>query len=127
MDDQLTGKIIAAAYAVYNTLGFGFLEKIYENAMLHELRKNGFSVAQQAPLAVYYDERVIGEFFMDLYVEDEIVVELKSVLNLHIEHEVQLVNYLTATRKDIGLLINFGPNGVEVKRKYRLYRRRLGL
>lgn len=126
MDDQLTGKIIAAAYAVYNTLGFGFLEKIYENAMLHELRKNGFSVAQQAPLAVYYDERVIGEFFMDLYVEEEIVVELKSVLNLHIEHEVQLVNYLTATRKDIGLLINFGPNGVEVKRKYRLYRRRLG-
>lgn len=124
MQDSLTGQIIAAAFKVYNTLGFGFFEKVYENALLLELIKNGLSVSQQIPLRVYYDEKVVGEFYMDLFVEEQVIVELKSVALLHPEHEVQLVHYLTATRQDIGLLINFGPKGVEVKRKYRVYQPR---
>ncbi|MBU4357554.1 MAG: GxxExxY protein, partial [Proteobacteria bacterium] len=73
----------------------------------------------EKPLKVYYDEEVVGEFYVDLFVEDEIITELKSVKNLAKEHEVQLVNYLNGLNKEIGLLINFGPSGVEVKRKYR--------
>ncbi len=122
MNDLLTGKIIASAYKVYNTLGFGFLEKVYENAMVIELRKNILSTAQQFPLTVFYDEQVVGDFYADLIVETRVVVELKSVTQLAPRHEAQLVNYLNATKQDVGLLINFGPDGIEVKRKYRVYR-----
>jgi len=122
MNDPLTAKIIAAAYKVHNTLGFGFLEKVYENAMRVELSKGGLKVVQQAPLTVFYEDEIVGEFQTDLWVEAAVIVELKSVRHLVEEHEVQLVNYLTATKTDVGLLLNFGPNGVEVKRKYRLYR-----
>ena len=121
MNDLLTGKIIAAAYTVYNKLGFGFLEKVYENAMVIELRKMGLEVGQQVPLSVFYNEQEIGHYSADLIIEQEIVVELKSVSNLITEHEVKLVHYLNATKKDLGLLLNFGEKGVEVKRKYRLY------
>jgi len=121
MNDSITSKIIAAAYKVHNTLGFGFYEKIYENSMRIALLKQGISVVQQAPLTVYYEQEIVGEYLMDLWVANQIIVELKSVRNLMEEHEVQLVNYLTATKTDVGLLINFGPNKVEVKRKYRLY------
>lgn len=122
MNDLLTGKIIASAYKVYNTLGFGFLEKVYENAMVIELRKNFLTTAQQFPLTVFYDEQVVGDFYADLIVETRVVVELKSVTQLAPRHEAQLVNYLNATKQDVGLLINFGPDGIEVKRKYRVYR-----
>jgi GxxExxY protein len=87
--------------------------------MALELGKQNMAVKEEQPLNVYYEKAVVGEFFVDLFVENEIIVELKSVENLNKAHEVQLVNYLNGMKKDIGLLINFGPTGVEVKRKYR--------
>ena len=122
MNDPLTGKIIAAAYEVYNTLGFGYLEKVYENSMVIELRKQGLAAAQQSPLTVFYNEQIVGDFYADLVVDNRVIVELKSVTRIAPEHETQLVNYLAATKQDVGLLINFGHEGVEVKRKYRIYR-----
>jgi len=124
MNDPITSKIIAAAYKVHNTLGFGFWEKVYENAMCIELKKNGLTVVQQGSLTVFYDEHIVGSFQMDLLVADQIIVELKSVRQLVEEHEVQLVNYLTATKTDVGLLINFGPSKVDIKRKYRLFQQK---
>lgn len=120
MDDDLTHKIIACAYKVHNTLGHGFLERVYENALRIELEKLGLGVRQQAPISVVYDGRVIGEFYADLWVDERVVVELKAVQALAKEHEVQLVNYLTATRIDVGLLLNFGSS-VQVRRKFREY------
>jgi GxxExxY protein len=117
--EDLTRKIIGCAYAVFNKLGFGFLESVYRKAMVIELGKAGIKVEEERPITVYYDEYVVGKFSADLYVEETVVVELKSVQNMVRDHEVQLVNYLKGTKKDIGLLINFGPSGVEVKRKYK--------
>ena len=116
---EITHKIIGAAYKVYNTLGFGFLESVYKKSMVIELQKSNLLVEQEKPLKVYYEECVVGDFFVDLLVESNIVVELKSVKNIVKEHEVQLVNYLNALKIETGLLINFGPSGVDVKRKYR--------
>lgn len=124
MNDPLTGKIISAAFTVFNKLGFGFLEKVYENALTIELRKNGIEVEQQVPITVFYDEHEVGQYFADLLVKKQVIVELKSVLSLTTEHETQVVNYLTATGKDIGLLLNFSNDGVEIKRKYRVYKRK---
>jgi len=117
--EEITHKIIGAAYKVYNALGFGFLESVYKKAMVIELSKDNLKVEPEKPLKVYYDGQIVGDFYVDLFVEEAVVVELKSVQNLSKEHEVQLVNYLNGLKKDIGLLINFGPSGVEVKRKYR--------
>jgi len=117
--EDITKKIIGAAYQVYNQLCFGFLESVYRRAMIIELTKNKLRVEAEKPLKVYYDKQVVGDFYIDLFVEGAVIVELKSVQNLAKEHEVQLVNYLNGLKKDIGLLINFGPSGVEVKRKYR--------
>ena len=117
--EDITRKIIGSAYQVYNQLGFGFLESVYKKAMILELRKNNLKVEEEKPLDVYYDDQVVGHFFVDLFVENEIVVELKSVQRIAKEHEVQVVNYLKGLQKDVGLLINFSPQGVEVKRKYR--------
>ena len=117
--EELTHKIIGCAYKVFNELGFGFLESVYKKAMVIELTKNNFKVESEKPLKVYYDDQIVGDFYIDLFVEDFIVVELKSVQELAKEHEVQLVNYLNGIKKNIGLLINFGPSGVEVKRKFR--------
>jgi GxxExxY protein len=117
--EEITHKIIACAYKVFNELGFGFLESVYKKAMIIELGKTNLKVEAEKLLNVYYDKQVIGEFYIDLFVEDEIIVELKSVENLIKTHEVQLVNYLNGLKKDIGLLINFGPSGVKVKRKFR--------
>jgi len=117
--EDLTRKIIGCAYKVFNTLGFGFLESVYRKAMVIELGRAEIRVEEEKPITVYYDEYVVGKFSADLYVEDIVVVELKSVQNTVKDHEVQLVNYLKGTKKDIGLLINFGPSGVEVKRKYK--------
>ncbi len=118
-NEDLTHKIIGCAYSVFNQLGFGFLESVYKKAMLIELVKSGLKAEEEKPLKVYYDSKVVGEFYIDLFVEDKIIVELKSVQHLAKEHEVQLVNYLNGIKKDIGLLINFGQSGVEVKRKHR--------
>ena len=117
--EERSHKIIGAAYQVYKQLGFGFLESVYHNAMLIELAKYDLEVESEKPLDVFYDDQVVGEFNADLFVENIVVVELKSMQNLAKGHEVQLVNYLNCLRKEIGLLINFGPSGVEVKRKYR--------
>ena len=117
--EDITHKIIGAAYKVYKELGFGFLESVYKKAMTIELSKDDLKVEAEKPLKVYYDNQVVGDFFADLFVEETVVVELKSVENLTKAHEVQLVNYLNSLKKEIGLLINFGPSGVEVKRKYR--------
>ena len=102
-------------------MGFGFLESVYRKAMVIELGKAGLLSEEEKSVEVYYDNQVVGNFSADLYVEDLIVIELKSIQNLLTEHEVQLVNYLNGLKKDIGLLINFGPSGVEVKRKYKGY------
>ena len=118
--DYLTEKIIKAAYKVHNVLGKGFMEKVYQNAMFIELTDMGLSVDIEMPLEVFYKNHKVGSFYADLVVEDEIIVELKAVENLAKIHEVQLVNYLNATKNDTGLLINFGDK-VEVKRKFRNY------
>ena len=117
--EELTHKIIGCAYKVFNTLGFGYLESVYRKAMVIELSKDGLNVEEEKTLQVLYDDIVVGNFSADLFVEDMVVVELKSVQNTVESHEVQLVNYLNGLKKEIGLLINFGPSGVQVKRKYR--------
>jgi GxxExxY protein len=118
--EELTHKIIGCAYTVYKKLGFGFLESVYRKAMVIELIRVGLKVEEEKPLKVHYDEgEVLGVFSVDLFVEDTVVVELKSVQHTIKDHGVQLVNYLKALIKDVGLLINFGPSGVEVKRKYK--------
>jgi len=117
--ENLTRQIIGCAYQVYKKLGFGFLESVYKKAMLIELESIKLKAEPEKALKVYYDNQVVGDFYVDLLAEDEIVIELKSVEHLTKAHEVQLVNYLNGLQKEIGLLINFGPTGVEVKRKYR--------
>lgn len=119
-DDDLTRKIIGCAYKVHNTLGCGFLEKVYENALRIELEKLGLRVRQQEPINVLYDGRVIGNFYADLWVNERVVIELKAVQAIAKEHELQLVNYLTATVVEVGLLLNFGSS-VQVRRKFRAY------
>ena len=122
-DNELTEKIIGCAFTVHKKLGPGFLEKVYENALRIELLKAGLTVKQQEPIRVIYDGHVIGEYYADLWVEERVVVELKAALALGKEHEVQLVNYLSATGVDLGLLLNFGSS-VQVKRKFREYKPR---
>jgi len=112
----LTDAVINCFYAVYGTLGHGFLEKVYENALMHELNKRGIQAEAQRPISVHYDGRVVGEYFADLIVEDCLILEIKSVRCLLPEHEAQLLNYLKATDIEVGLLLNFGPKP-EVKRK----------
>ena len=116
---DLTEKIIGCAYRVYNTMGFGFLESVYEKCLLIELKKAGLRAQAQQPIKVLYDGQIVGEFIADIVVEDIIILELKSVRRVVTAHEIQLVNYLTATQKDVGLIINFGERKVEVKRKVR--------
>lgn len=104
---------------VHRSLGSGFVESVYQKALALELRKAGLRLQVEWPLKVYYDEVMVGEFSADLLVEDAIIVELKSVQSLNPAHEVQVVNYLTATKLDIGLLINFGAPSLQFKRKHR--------
>ena len=119
--DEITDRVIACCFRVHKALGPGFLEKVYENALMVELEKHGIQVRQQIPIAVKYEDRVVGEYFADILVEERVICELKANESLAKEHEVQLVNYLTATGLDIGLLVNFGRS-VTVRRKYREYR-----
>ena len=113
---ELTEKIIGAFYQVYNTLGYGFLEKVYENALLIELKKIGLKSIPQSPIKVVYDKQIIGEYLADIIIEDKVIVETKAAKNLLEEHEAQLLNYLKATKLEVGLLFNFGPQA-EFRRK----------
>ena len=106
---DITGQILKAFFKVYNTLGYGFSEKVYENATTHEGRKLGLQVEQQKEILVYYDKTAVGHYFADLLVNGLVIVELKSVYKLLPEHEAQLLNYLKATPIEVGLLLNFGP------------------
>lgn len=117
--ENITDKIIGCAYKVYNRMGFGFLEAVYERCLLIELKKAGVLFEPQRSITVSYDGEIVGEFVADILVENIIIVELKSVRQIQKIHEVQLVNYLVATGKDIGLLINFGEQKLEIKRKVR--------
>jgi len=114
-----TEMIIGCAYTVYNRMGYRFLESVYEKCMLIELKQQGIQALSQASINVHYEGKIVGEFFADLFVENSVIVELKSVRRVIQAHEVQLVNYLTATKTDVGLLLNFADKKVEVKRKTR--------
>lgn len=120
--EQLTEKIIGCAMRVHSVLGPGFLESVYQNALAHELRKSGLRVECERSLHVTYDQIVVGVFSADMVVEDAVLIENKAVQKLVTAHEVQLVNYLTATGINIGLLINFGGQRLEFKRKHRIYK-----
>lgn len=120
---KLTQIVIGCAYHVHNTLGPGFMEKVYENAFKLDLESGGLTVQQQYSIKVKYRDQVIGDFIADMLIEGCLIVEIKAVLKLAPEHEVQLVNYLTATGIDDGLLINFGPS-VEVRHKFRTYKQK---
>lgn len=113
---ELTSKIIKCFYDVYNTLGYGFLEKVYENALKIELEKNKLFVEKQKPIKVYYDDQIVGEYFADLIVNEQVIIELKTSESICEEHEFQLINYLKATNIELGLLLNFGKRP-EIKRK----------
>ena len=114
---ELTEKVIGCAYRVYNKMGFGFLESVYEKCMLIELRKAGFNAETQKPITVYYENEIVGEFVADIIVNDTIILELKSIRRIINTHEVPLVNYLVATGKPVGLILNFGESKVDIKRK----------
>jgi GxxExxY protein len=113
---ELTEKIIKLFYKVYNKLGYGFLEKVYENAMMIELKKENIPASAQAPIKVIYDDEVIGDYYADILVDNKVIVELKAVRNLSGENEAQLLNYLKATGIEVGLLLNFGVRP-ELKRR----------
>ena len=113
---ELSEKIIAAAYNVHNELGYGFLEKVYRNALVIELEEAEIKCVVEVPLKVSYHNKIVGDYFADIIVDDNIIVEVKAVSKLESVHEVQLVNYLKATGISVGLLINFGQS-VEIKRR----------
>ena len=112
----LTAAVISIFYKVYNKLGYGFLEKVYENAMMYEFKKAEIPAVSQSPIKVLYEEEVIGEYFADILVDGKVIVEIKAAKSLSPDHKAQLLNYLKATDKEVGLLLNFGPKP-EVSRK----------
>ena len=114
--DRISEQIIGAAFEVGNTLAAGFLEKVYENALVHELRKRGLLVEQQKKVTIYYDGVVVGDYCSDLLVERLIIVELKAVSRIESIHLAQCMNYLKATGSNFGLILNFGTPWVEIKR-----------
>jgi len=116
---DLTEKIIGCAYTVYNRMGFGYLESVYEKCLMIELRQAGLLAQAQVPIPVYYEGELVGDFRADILVEETVLVELKSIKALASVQEAQVVNYLVATGKEVGILINFGEARVEVKRKTR--------
>ncbi len=111
-----TEKIIKVFYKVYNKLGYGFLEKVYENAMMIEFEREGIPAVSQFAIKVFYEDKIIGEYFTDILVDNKVIIENKAARNLASENEAQLLNYLKATDIEVGLLLNFGPKP-EIKRK----------
>jgi GxxExxY protein len=122
-EEELTEKIIGCAMKVHRTLGCGFLESVYQRALLHELKKAGLQAVGQVPLKVMYDGEMVGDFFADIVAENKVIVENKAVESLCAAHEAQVVNYLAATQLNVGLLFNFGAPKLEFKRKHRIYRK----
>ena len=116
IQDELSEQIIGCAYKVYNTLGFGFLEKIYENALLEELKIQGLHAESQVPIKVSYKNAVVGEYVADIMVEESVILELKSQQQLLKVHEAQLLNYLKATEARVGMLVNFAYPRATIKR-----------
>ena len=113
---ELTEKIIKIFYKVYNRLGYRFLEKVYENALMIEFRKQSIPAVSQSPVKVLYEGSIIGEYFADILVDNKVIVEIKATKYLVKDNEAQLLNYLKATNSEVGLLLNFGPKP-EIKRK----------
>ena len=125
MDVELLIKtVMECSKNIRKHLGPGYLESVYKNAMLVELKKNNLAYEIEKPINVYYEGTLVGEFKADIIVEGILILELKAVQTLHMAHEIQLVNYLTATGVDNGLLINFGSEELQFKRKFRVYRKR---
>lgn len=116
LHEDITDVTLKCFYEVYNTLGFGFLEKVYENALVIEIKSKGLDCSQQFPIPVYFKENVVGNYFADLFVADKILIELKAAENICEEHEIQLLNYLKATNIEVGLILNFGKKP-QFKRK----------
>lgn len=118
-DERINGvteRIIGCAMKVSNTLGCGFLEKVYENALIHELRKNGLRAEAQQPIRIYYDGVLVGDYFADILVDDLVILELKATTERHEVFTAQCLNYLRATRRPVCLLLNFGKPRLDVKR-----------
>ena len=113
---ELTEKIIAIFYKVDNNLGYGFLENVYENAMMLDFKKENIPAVSQYAIKVFYEDEIVGEYFADILVDGKVIVEIKAARNLALENEAQLLNYLKATDKEVGLLLNFGAKP-EIKRK----------
>ena len=108
--DKITEKIISCGMKVSNALGAGFLEKVYENALVMELNKSGFKLGQQKKIAVMYDSAVVGDYFSDILVNDQVIVEVKALKAIDESHQAQLLNYLKATGMRVGLILNFGTS-----------------
>ncbi len=125
LEEELTGRIIGAFFTVYNTLGSGFLEKVYENALALELRNQGLKTEQQKRIQVFYDKQLVGDYFADIVVENTVVLELKAAEAIAPEHEAQLINYLKGTEIEVGLLLNFGPKPQFVRRVFANERKKL--
>lgn len=125
LERNLSNQIIRCFYKVYNTLGYGFLEKVYENALYLELISNGIYCKKQCPVKVFYNEFVVGEYYADIIVEDKIILELKAAIALAPENEYQLINYLKATEIEVGILMNFGKDPQFVRKIFTNDRKRL--
>jgi len=123
LHQDLTGAILKLFYEVYNELGYGFLEKVYQNAMFHELKSNGYEVEAQKRISVYYKELIVGEYFADIIVNNSVILELKATEILAKEHHFQLINYLKGTDCEVGLLLNFGKKPEFIRKVYENYRK----
>ena len=115
---NITQDIIVSFYEVYNKLGYGFQEKVYVNALIIVLRKKGRSVEKEVAIPVYFEHEIVGEYFADLIVDSCVIIECKAVKALLDEHEAQLLNYLKATRIEVGMLLNFGPEAKYMRKAY---------
>jgi GxxExxY protein len=122
--EQIITILLECSKNIRRQLGPGYLERVYKNAMIVELRKHQLSFEIERPIVVYYDDIIVGDFKADIIVEGKVILELKAVSSISVGHEIQLVNYLTATGIEDGLLINFGSETLQYKRKFRTYRRR---
>ena len=124
--EMLIRTVMECSKNIRRVLGPGYLESVYKNSMLVELNKRGLVYEIEKTISVYYENVLVGDFKADIVVEGVLILELKAVQSLHMAHEIQLVNYLTATGIDHGLLINFGSDELQFKRKYRVYRKQFG-
>lgn len=121
--EELTGSVLKSFYQVYNELGHGFLERVYQNALYYELKHNGFEVEAQKKIKVYYKEMEVGDYFADIVVNDKLILEIKTVDALTKQHHSQLVNYLKSTNCEVGLLLNFGKKPEFIRKVFENYRK----